>query len=233
MCISQVCQTAKQLEERIPLRFFAVSSATQSADRQSTPINIKLVLGVVLGAAVVIIGYGLLNSNEALSDAVAAPVVTGEALPEFANDPLSDGAVGSEIPVVSGTDFAGDPVVIEPDGRPKMLLFLAHWCSHCRAEVPLVQQWVNDGGLPSGIDLVAIATSIDSGRDNFPPDRWLENENWTNPVLADTTNEVGRSFGLSGFPYWVFVDGDGRVLGRLGGGLPVDQLNVITEALSG
>jgi len=216
----------------LPLVLPAVTGTEPTAERVSTPINVKLVLAVIGAAAVVIIGYGLVTNKEPLGVDVVAPTVNGEALPDYSDDPLSDGAVGSLIPTAVGTDFIGESVVIEPDGRPKILLFLAHWCSHCRAEVPVVQQWIDGGGLPAGVDLVAVATSIDRGRDNYPPDRWLEEENWSSPTLADTNNEVGKSFGLRGFPYWVFVDAEGRVVGRWGGELPIAQLDVVAGTLS-
>lgn len=217
----------------MPLLLLAVTGTDETAERVSTPINLKLVLLVIAGAAVVIIGYALVTKKDPLGVGIVAPSVSGTALPDFSNDPLSDGAVGSPIPTVSGTDFVGEPVIIEADGRAKIILFLAHWCSHCRAEVPLVQAWIDGGGLPGGIDFVSVATSISPSRDNYPPDRWLENENWSPPVLADTTNEVGRIFGLSGFPYWVFVDAEGRVAGRRAGGLPIAQLEIVTETLAG
>ena len=31
--------------------------------------------------------------------------------------------------------FDGTPVEIAPDGKAKLVVFLAHWCPHCRAEV--------------------------------------------------------------------------------------------------
>lgn len=51
--------------------------------------------------------------------------VTGTALPRFPDGP--DPAVGMMMPEVEGASFDGTPVTISNDGRPKVLLFLAHW----------------------------------------------------------------------------------------------------------
>ena len=59
-------------------------------------------------------------------------------------------------------------VSLEKNGNAKALLFLAHWCGYCQKEVPVVQEYVDLIGVPDGIDLIAIATSIDRARDNYP-----------------------------------------------------------------
>ena len=112
-----------------------------------------------------------------------------------------------------------------------MLLFLAHWCPHCQAEVPLVQDWVDGGNLPADVELISISTSIDPNRPNYPPDEWLRTEGWTAPVITDESGAVADAYGLSAFPYWVFVNADGTVAGRLTGELTTDQLDQIVASL--
>ena len=40
------------------------------------------------------------------------------------------------------------------------------------------------------------------------------------------------SFGGNAFPYWVFVNSDGTVAGRIAGGIPTDQLEEIMQSLT-
>ncbi len=160
----------------------------------------------------------------------SGPVVTGASLPLF-EAPAGDPAIGQTIPTVEGASFDGTPVVIEPDGRPKVVLFLAHWCPHCQAEVPLIQAWVDGAGLPEGVDLVSVVTAIDPNRPNYPPDAWLQREGWTVPVVVDPNNVVADAYGLSAFPFWVFVDGEGRVAGRLTGELSIADLEQVIANL--
>jgi len=185
---------------------------------------------VILLITIVILTF---DSGGETPDQFGDPVIGGTALPRFDDDPANDPAIGMPIPTVQGADFAGNPVSITDDGRPKMLLFLAHWCSHCQAEVPVVQAWVDAGSKPDGVDLYAVATSTAETRPNFPPSEWLEDEGWTAPVIVDdTAYSVGDFFGLNAFPYFVFVRADGTVAGRLTGELPADLLTQIAEGLT-
>jgi thiol-disulfide isomerase/thioredoxin len=159
------------------------------------------------------------------------PTIAGSALPRFA-DAAADPAIGTPAPTIEGANFDGTPVSITNDGRPKIIIFLAHWCSHCQAEVPVVQAWVDGGFKPDGVDLYSVATSTAETRPNFPPSEWLADEGWTAPVVVDDTAfSVGDVFGLNAFPYWVFVDADGNVAGRLTGELPAEVITQIAESL--
>jgi cytochrome c biogenesis protein CcmG/thiol:disulfide interchange protein DsbE len=164
--------------------------------------------------------------------ASGAPVITGASLPEFTN-PTADPAVGMPAPEVRGSDFDGAPVAIEHDGRPKVVLFVAHWCPHCQREVPVVQAWVDSGAVPEGVDLISVATSIDPARPNYPPDAWFQREGWTVPVVVDPTNSVANAYGLSAFPYWVFISPDGTVKARAVGELPVTNIDTVIRTLTG
>jgi thiol-disulfide isomerase/thioredoxin len=166
------------------------------------------------------------------ADASGAPVIIGAALPPFEN-PNGDPAVGMPAPEVRGSDFDGTPVAITHDGRPKVVLFIAHWCPHCQREVPLIQTWVNSGGVPDGVDLVSVATSISSAAPNYPPDAWFKREGWTVPVIADPTNSVAKAYGLGAFPYWVFIGADGTVKARAVGELPIANLETVIATLTG
>jgi thiol-disulfide isomerase/thioredoxin len=154
---------------------------------------------------------------------IDAPAIRGEPLPPF-EGPDGDPAVGQPVPEVAGSDFDGQPVTIEHDGRPKAILFLAHWCPHCQASVPLVQTWISAGGLPEGIDMVSVATGIDASRPNFPPDAWLDREGWTVPVIVDTDDSIAATYGLTAYPFWVFVRADGTVIARAAGEMSITDL---------
>jgi hypothetical protein len=60
---------------------------------------------------------------------------------------------------------------------------------------------------------------------NYPPSAWLEREGWTSPVVVDDrASTVGATFGVTGYPYFVFVDGNGRVAHRASGELPISYI---------
>lgn len=163
--------------------------------------------------------------------AVAPPVISGTPLAEFPGRDVTDPAVGQAAPEVTGTDFDGTPVSMEADGRPKVILFLAHWCPHCQEEVPVVQTWVTAGGVPAGVDLISVATAIDPAAPNYPPDAWLAREGWTSPVIVDPTNSVAQAYGLTAFPFWVFVGPDGNVRARTTGEVSITDLEAAIRGL--
>ena len=158
------------------------------------------------------------------SHEVAPVQVSGQALPEFTSAER-DPAVGQKAPVLSGRDLAGKPLRIAPDGRPKLILFVAHWCPHCRREVPLLAKWINSGKAPKNVEIVTVATGTRSDYPNYPPSKWLRDAKWTPPVLADSSDyAAATAFGLSEYPYFVLLRADGTVAARTSGEISVDDL---------
>ena len=168
------------------------------------------------------------NADPATTGTVA---VSGNPLTQF-TDTSDDPAVGMTLPTLEGNDQSGAPMTIGADGRPTMIMFVAHWCPHCQREVPVVQQWVDDGRLPEGVDLVSVSTAIDPNRPNYPPDAWLADEGWTAPVLVDADNSAAQAVGLSAYPFFVAIDGDGTVVLRTTGELTTVQLDAIASTLA-
>ena len=157
-------------------------------------------------------------------------VVTGEALPEFGKD-ANDPAIGMTAPVLEGFGFLGNEVNTKP-GTPMMLVFLAHWCPHCQAEVPVLVKWSQSGLVPEGLDVIAITTGTDEAAPNFPPSVWLANERWPElwPVLVDNKDQTaGNAFGLAGYPFMTLVGADGTVLWRNSGEISSEAL---TDAIN-
>lgn len=191
--------------------------------------NLMWIIGGVVGLAIVV-GLAWAIAGEQPLDESAGfgnPTVTGESLP-VGGSGGGDPAVGMTAPTVVGADWKGTEVSIEPDGRPKIIVFLAHWCPHCQAEVPVVQQWVDDGNLPEGVDIYGVTIFTNSARVNFPPQAWLERENWTIPTLMDNSdNAVARGFGVASTPTYAVLDGDNVNLGRASGEIGVAGLNTL------
>ena len=164
------------------------------------------------------------------SEPGVCPVEPGEALPMLSDG--DDSARGCTIPTAEGLDLDGEAITIGTDGPAKLIVFVAHWCPHCQAEVPVVQAWVDGGGLPEGVDLVTVSTAADERRPNYPPADWLAAEGWTAPVLVDGDNAAAVAAGLTAYPFFVAVDGDGEVTGRTSGELTAAQLDAIAARLA-
>lgn len=195
------------------------SSGKRSTRRGNTFIWVFMGVLVALFAVLAFVS----RSTGAAAEITAAEA-SGDALQPFSTG--LDSAVGTQAPAISGTSLDGEDLTIEPgDGTPKAIVFLAHWCPHCQREVPVVTEWMAEGGVPDGVEVVGVATGIDRNRPNFPPQDWLERENWAAPTVIDGNNAVGRAYGLSTYPYWVLVDGNGSVVQRWSGETTPQQLS--------
>lgn len=155
--------------------------------------------------------------------------VSGEPLPQypptngFLADPATDPAVGMTPPTLTGESFDASPVTIDPtDGRAKVVIFAAHWCPHCQKEIPLIQEWIDGDSLPAEVDVYLVSTSPDADRPEYPPSAWLGSVGWSETVLLDNADQAAaQAYGLTGFPYMVFIDADGAVTQRASGELPI------------
>lgn len=189
--------------------------------------------GIAALAVIAVIATAGEPETEQPDAEVAAPTLSGEALPAFTPGG-PDPAMGMPAPVAEGSDFSGEPVTIGGGGEPQAVVFLAHWCPHCQAEVPAVQSWLDEQGAPDGVELASVSTSSDASLANYPPQAWLEREGWTPPVLVDSDQDrVASAYGLSGFPFWTFIDADGVVVGRTSGELDIDTLERTLDELAG
>jgi cytochrome c biogenesis protein CcmG, thiol:disulfide interchange protein DsbE len=183
-----------------------------------------IALGLIVLMAMEISGEEPIDSSIGFRDVT----VTGEALPALRDPGAGDPGAGMVAPTVVGTDWNNNPVTIEPDGRPKLVVFLAHWCPHCQAEVPVIQNWVNNGGVPDGVDLYAATIFTNASRIEFPPQEWLERENWTVPTVMDNqAGDIVRGYGVVGTPTYIVLDGENRNLGRLSGEIGLAGLNAL------
>ena len=156
--------------------------------------------------------------------------VVGQALPEFSKE-QADPAIGLSAPVLTGKGFTGNTIVTSP-GSPTLLVFLAHWCGFCQNEVPLLVKWNSAGTVPSGLDVIAVTTSSDPASPNFPPSEWLTREEFPAlwPVMADSGEKTAAiAMGVSGFPFFVLIDAEGKVALRISGEIETD---ILTERIN-
>ncbi len=169
----------------------------------------------------------------------ATVTISGEDLPSMVDsggllaDPATDPATGLQVPTLTGQSFDESEVVIGPDsGSPMMVVFLAHWCPHCQSEVPVIQDWIDSGEVPEGLEIYSVATGQDASQPNYPPSNWLASEGWDPKVLLDDSSQsAAASWGLTGYPYFVMVDADGNVWQRGSGEIPISELSALADRL--
>jgi thiol-disulfide isomerase/thioredoxin len=167
-------------------------------------------------------------------DPLAASVtVDGEVLPPL-EDPNNDAAVGMKAPALHGTDYTGQPTDIVPGtGGPMMIVFLAHWCPHCNAEIPVLLEWRDSGAIPPDLQIFGVSTAVSPERPNYPPGEWLQDKGWDWPVLADDVEfTAGTAYGVTGFPGFTLLDADGNVAARGSGEISIDDLQALVDQVA-
>ena len=195
-------------------------SVKKKSGKEESSRNVILwVVGGLVGLGLIVLLAWAIASEEGLDDAIAFGDVTvdGVDLPFF-DASAQDPAVGLTAPTVTGTDWNGNEYTIGADGRAKIVVMLAHWCVHCQREVPLLQNWVDNGGLPAGVDLYGVTVLTNRLQGNWPPQQWLESEGWTSPtVMDDQDGSIVTAYGLTSTPTYIVLDGENNNLGRLAG----------------
>jgi thiol-disulfide isomerase/thioredoxin len=211
--------------------------------------GVVAVVVVVVGLVVVLTGgddgggsaeAGTGAEAAANSDQETAAVnVSGEDLPPVPDagpvvPPDQDDAVGLVVPKLSGETFDRSEIVIDPDdGTPKMVMFVAHWCPHCQKEVPIVQDFIEQGNVPEGVEVYSVATGTDQSQPNYPPSSWLNEVGWQPKVLLDSeSQDAFVSWGGTGYPYFVAVGADGKVVQRGSGEIGADQFASLLTAIA-
>lgn len=195
-----------------------------------------IVIGVVVAVLAIAIAVAAATSGgddsggKATAHETAPVTVDGTKLPQLV-DTSNDKAIGDTIPTLQGISFDGSPVTIEPNGKPQLIVFLSHSCPHCQREVPRIVALQKAGKL-DGVDVTAVTTNTSPELPNYPPSAWLAREHWPYRALADSkTMTAANAYGLPAFPYFVFVDKEGKVAARATGEIDPDALATAAKAL--
>lgn len=148
-------------------------------------------------------------------------LVTGTPLPSFDDrSSAPDPGVGLVPPTLDGQTFNGNPVSITPgvNDHFQLVFFFAHWCPHCRREVPRLVSWLKAGSKPANLDVMAVSTAVNRSPINYPPSAWLAAEGLDVPIMTDDGDGLAAAaWGLPGYPYAVLLKPDGSVAARVSG----------------
>jgi thiol-disulfide isomerase/thioredoxin len=188
-------------------------------------------LGLIVWLAIAIAGEG--SVDEAI--AYGEVTVEGNSLPFFESG-SADPAVGQTAPTVTGEDWNGNQFTIGPSDSAKIVVMLAHWCPHCQRELPLIQDWVDSGGLPEGVELygTTVLTNRVRDGDTWPPQDWLVENGWTSPtIMDDQAGSIVEAYGMTGTPTYVVLGPDNENLGRLSGEIGLEGLNALAGIAAG
>jgi len=223
--------TTARPPKQSPSRGVSAASARRRRARTAWIVGAIVAVVAIAGITAIVAGGGADKGDVTLTQ--IQPVdISGSPLPAFAS-PEGDQAVGLAAPTVDGLSFDDSKVSITP-GRPTLLVFLAHWCPHCQAEVPRVVAWHDAGQAPADLDVIGVITGTDATLPNYPPSSWLVREEWPFPTLVDDGSSSAMAvFGFQNFPAFALIDANGVVQYRATGEIEMTDLDAVLASKLG
>ncbi len=111
-------------------------------------------------------------------------------------------------------------------GQVVLLNTWATWCPPCRAEMPDLEAYYRQH---QGDGFVVLAVNSREGSDTVAA--FLEEHDFTFPVLLDPGGVVAKNYGIRSLPTSFFIDRDGTVRGVWSGQLSPARLKELVDPL--
>ena len=158
-----------------------------------------------LAALVVVLGLVAAACGGAASSPEPSPggVSSGTPAPEVRFEYFESGVTGDL------SDFVGKPTVLN---------FWASWCPACIAEMPDFE----DHHIKFGDEVQFIGVNTQDTRDRAL--RFVGETGVTYPIIEDLDDNMFSAFQGFGMPVTIFIDAEGKVVGRFDGGLFGDDI---------
>ncbi|HOU15088.1 MAG TPA: redoxin domain-containing protein [Anaerolineae bacterium] len=152
-----------------------------------------------------------------------APVLTATSVSASSADDVPRGTgVGQRAPDFALLLLGSDPPsTLDLDalrGQPVVLSFWVTWCSHCRAQTPLLVE-AHAREAATGVQFVGV--NVRETADLVQP--YVDKQGILYPVVLDADGRTAQQYQVSGYPTTYFLDAEGRVVAR-----HVGQLNAQT-----
>ncbi len=208
-------------------------------------VKIGGVLMIVMG---VMMFTGTMNSLTGYLSQESVEQETGE------EETIEDGAesvkneevkteTSEELPVLPAIDFTltdqyGETHTLSQyKGKTIFLNFWATWCPPCRAEMPDIQKLYEtyDTEGEDGVIILGIAAPNmgDEGSEEEIK-AFLEENEYTYPVLMDITGQLFAGYGIYSFPTTFMIDREGNVFGYVTGQISEEiMIDIIEQTQTG
>ncbi len=124
----------------------------------------------------------------------------------------ADAAPAGESPKVTEiVALDGRPVLPAPGVKVTELLFVARWCPPCGDELETARHRAASLRR-SGYRMVPVGLAARESADEFAA--WARDHGASGPLVYDDGGRLEAAFEVEALPYWVILDGAGRVLYR-------------------
>lgn len=126
-------------------------------------------------------------------------------------------------------------------GKVVFLNFWTTWCGYCKEEMPDIQKLYEEYGCNKG-DVVFLGVAMPSSDDNPQNadgtkksiEKFLSENEYTFPVVFDTTGNVAETYMVHSFPMTFLIDKEGELYGYASGMMTEEMMiNAIEQTMSG
>lgn len=117
-------------------------------------------------------------------------------------------------------------------GKTIFLNFWATWCPPCREEMPNIEEIYKEYGENEGEVIILGIAAPDIGSEGSTEDiiKFLEDNNYTFPVLLDTGGKIMNNYNINALPTTFIIDKDGDIKGYVPGAMDKETMKEIIEA---
>lgn len=135
--------------------------------------------------------------------------------------------------------YGNEHTLSDYKGKVVFLNFWATWCPPCKKEMPDIEALYNDLGKNEG-DVIILGVANPTSEEypnnsDVTKDKviaFLDENNYTFPVVFDETGELMRNYSISAFPTTFLIDKEGYVYGYAPGMLTRDIMdNAIQQTI--
>ncbi|MCL2210449.1 MAG: TlpA family protein disulfide reductase [Treponema sp.] len=106
-------------------------------------------------------------------------------------------------------------------GKTVILNFWATWCPPCRAEMPSMDTFYKRYKDKS-LEILA----VDIGENINTVRQFIQKNNYSFPILLDTTRRISSIYGIEAIPTTYIIDRQGKIIGRVVGSIYWDTPQV-------
>lgn len=127
--------------------------------------------------------------------------------------------------------FGNVHTLSEYKGKTVFLNFWATWCPPCRGEMPHIQEIYQEYGLNKEDVIILGVAAPNLGREGSKDEviEFLEENNYTFPVVMDENHDIFQQYGISAFPTTFMIDENGAIFGYVVSALDKETMNSIVE----
>jgi thiol-disulfide isomerase/thioredoxin len=129
-------------------------------------------------------------------------------------DQMRSTAIGMPMPEINLTSPTGNPIALSSlKGKVVLIDFWASWCGPCRKENPNVVKLYEEMK-SKGFDIYSI--SLDKDKAAWEKAIQTDGLTWPSHVsdLGGWNSSVVKQFGITGIPFTILIDKEGKIVGK-------------------